>query len=77
MTTSYRQEFATFLIHLADNQTTPEDWQQWIVNHYHDGVLEEVRRQVVRLAISEKLVGESGRQQLLEWSRTLLDDSQV
>ncbi|GAA5527645.1 hypothetical protein [Herpetosiphon gulosus] len=76
MSTSYRQEFAAFLIHLADNQTTPEDWHKWIVNHYNDVVLEAVRRQVVRLAISEKLVGESGRQQLLEWSRILLDDAQ-
>lgn len=44
-----RREFADFLDRLANNRTSQIEWQHFIVNHYSDEFLEEMRRCTVRL----------------------------
>jgi hypothetical protein len=46
-----REEFAKFLEVLAAGRSDTEQWSRHVVAHYHDDLLESVRRQVVRLAI--------------------------
>jgi hypothetical protein len=48
-----RCAFANFLEQLASSGSIPrEQWQTFVVTHYPDDALEEIRRQCVRLAIS-------------------------
>ena len=63
---SYRAEFAEFLDQLRVGPVHHEIWQRYIVTHYHDDRLEEIRRQCVRLAISQDdfSVNESARNEL-------------
>ena len=44
-----RLHFAAFLERLADNAATDVEWQEAIVQHYADQLLENVRRECVRL----------------------------
>ena len=48
-----RNSFADFLDRFADRKTAEIEWQHFIVRHYGDSFLEEIRRCVVRLAINE------------------------
>lgn len=45
-----RDSFADFLDRYADNKTGSIEWNHFVVQHYGDSFLEEVRRCVVRLA---------------------------
>ncbi len=47
-----RNSFADFLDRYADNGTGSIEWDHFVVRHYGDSFLEEVRRCVVRLAIN-------------------------
>ena len=47
-----RNSFADFLDRYADNKTGPTEWDNFVVQHYGDSFLEEIRRCVVRLAIN-------------------------
>jgi hypothetical protein len=46
-----RNAFAAFLDRLAVGSSTDEDWDEYVIAHYRDEVLEEHRRTLVRLAI--------------------------
>jgi hypothetical protein len=46
----YRLQFADFLDRLADGPVGAEEWLSFVVTHYPDEFLEEIRRQCVRLA---------------------------
>jgi len=48
-----RSSFADFLDRYADNKTGSIEWDHFVVQHYGDSFLEEVRRCVVRLAINK------------------------
>ena len=48
-----RDSFANFLDRYADNKTGAIEWDHFVVQHYGDSFLEEVRRCVVRLAINK------------------------
>jgi hypothetical protein len=69
-----RLEFADFLCRLAAGTVNAIEWNRFIVPHYSDDRLEEIRRSVVRLRI-----GQAGAVQwsdseiaaLQHWSREL------
>ncbi|MEZ5950998.1 MAG: hypothetical protein R3C12_17655 [Planctomycetaceae bacterium] len=44
-----RSRFADFLDRLADNRSSPLEWERFVVAHYADAFLEEMRRCTVRL----------------------------
>jgi hypothetical protein len=48
-----RIEFAKFLRRLAAGSVKEIEWNKFIVTHYSDDRLEEIRRSVVRLAIGQ------------------------
>jgi hypothetical protein len=68
-----RAAFAAFLERVAEAEVAPEVWQEFLVNHYHDEPLEEIRRQCVRLAIQKPTRSwtEEERHQLLSWAQAL------
>ena len=71
---SYRIQFADFLERLATPGNEQADWDQFIVVHYPDEFLEELRRCTTRLAIGElgyKLDSLEGRQILRAWALAL------
>jgi hypothetical protein len=69
-----RQSFADFLDRLSTGTQDRDDWREYAVNHYHDEMLEQIRRDCVRLAIEP---GESfprtdaHRAQLRTWATEL------
>lgn len=68
---NHRLRFADFLERLAEPGCKRADWDQFIVVHYPDEFLEEMRRCTVRLAIGElgyELDSPGGRQLLLAWA---------
>jgi hypothetical protein len=73
-TITYRNDFASFLDRLASGDSPPADWQQFVVAHYPDEFLEEIRRNVVRL-YQDRLPIESKAdaaiQLLNSWSLTI------
>lgn len=46
-----RECFATFIGRLIAGTVGDIEWQRFVVMHYHDTVLEDVRRNVAQLAI--------------------------
>ena len=48
-----RNAFADFLDRYSDSKTGSIEWDHFVVQHYGDSFLEEVRRCVVRLAINK------------------------
>jgi len=46
-----RKNFAQFIDKLIKSQALKSDWNDYAVNHFQDALLEEVRRDVVRLMI--------------------------
>jgi putative acetyltransferase len=69
-----RKEFAVFLKRLAGNSVGAIEWNRFIVTHYADDALEDIRRKVVEFTIGrEGGVQWSDREvmQLQFWSRTL------
>jgi hypothetical protein len=67
----YRIQFADFLDRLAEPGYDFGDWDQFIVVHYPDEFLEELRRCTVRLAIGQlehELDSAGGRQLLRAWA---------
>lgn len=69
-----RLDFADFLECLADNQTSANEWQRFVVNHYADEFLEEMRRCTVRL-MQNRLpyhgATEPGREALRCWAMAI------
>jgi hypothetical protein len=60
-----RISFANFLARLANGTNGPLEWEQFIVRHYDDPLLEEIRRQTVELSISR----DGGK----EWSNSEIE----
>jgi hypothetical protein len=48
---SLREDFATFLTALAAGHLDKENWSRFVIEHYHDTLLESVRVRLVRLEI--------------------------
>jgi hypothetical protein len=75
---SQRIAFADFLRRLAAGQANAIEWNRFVVTHYFDDRLEEIRRSLVRLSI-----GRAGGAQwsdsefaaLQHWSRELREPS--
>jgi hypothetical protein len=68
---NYRQQFADFLDRLAAGTRRDEEWLSFVVTHYPDEFLEEMRRCTVRLDIGEmecELDSAQGRQLLHAWA---------
>ena len=53
VTKNQRLEFAAFLDRLAIHKTSESDWRRFVVCHYTDTFLEEIRRSIVRLYADE------------------------
>lgn len=73
-----RMIFIAFLKRLADGSTARDDWGQLVIAHYADEHLEQIRRQLVQLAIKRELLEEpswssSDRAQFRAWSEQLSD----
>lgn len=66
-----RESFAAFLERHAENKTDRRERDHFIVQHYGDGFLEEIRRCIVRLAINELPIHrdtESTRDLIRSWA---------
>ena len=66
-----RESFADFLDRYADNRTASTEWEHFVVRHYGDSFLEEIRRCVVRLAINELAIQgdtDAAREFLRSWA---------
>jgi hypothetical protein len=61
---NYRLEFAAFLQRVAAHAYGTIEWHRFVVCHYHDEVLEDIRRKLVKMSIDR----EGGK----EWSDTEL-----
>jgi hypothetical protein len=48
-----REAFADFLDRYADRKTNEAEWDHFVIQHYGDSFLEEIRRCVVRLVINK------------------------
>lgn len=48
-----RRAFADFLDRVSAGTCDRDEWAEYVVNHYHDEVLEQRRRECARLAIEE------------------------
>lgn len=71
-----RLAFASFLNRLACAQEEPSDWYALVITHYSDEELEEVRRELVRLATKREPNGNpvwdpADRQRFREWAISL------
>ena len=70
----HRRQFADFLDRLAAGKAHPDEWSSFVVMHYPDELLEELRRCVVRLSIgdlSQSMESPEGRQLLWAWAVAL------
>ena len=56
---NYRRQFADFLDRLASRAVDNDEWSSFIITHYPDEFLEEMRRCTVRLA-QNRLVHSDG-----------------
>ena len=66
-----REAFADFLDRHVDNKTDSKDWEHFVVQHYGDSFLEEIRRCVVRLSINQLPIHgntEAAREILRSWA---------
>lgn len=52
---SQRIQLANFLTRLVTIGVGSEDWQQYLVTHYPDGMMENARISVVKLTLSHEL----------------------
>lgn len=69
-----RDSFADFLDRYAGNKTGAIEWDHFVVQHYGDAFLEEIRRCVVRLAIDSLPIRgdtEAARDLLRSWAMLL------
>lgn len=71
-----RKEFVNYLNKLVTGQYTKDDWFKYIIEHYVDEELEEVRRNIVRLRIAAGdpeifPVTDEHKEKLKEWIREL------
>lgn len=68
---NYRRQFADFLDRLAISGVDRDEWSSFIIVHYLDEFLEEMRRCTVRLAIGELQINidsDEARQILGAWA---------
>lgn len=68
------REFAEFLRDFAAGSSSDADWQRFVVTHYPDEQLEDIRRSLVRLTIDQqgsKQLSNEVREQLQNWARIL------
>lgn len=66
-----REAFANFLDRYADGQGSTFEWDHFVIRHYGDNFLEEIRRCVVRLVINELPIHgntEVAREVLRSWA---------
>ena len=66
-----RRQFADFLDRVASRSPDPEEWSSFIVTHYPDEFLEEMRRCTVRLVcgyLPQRADSHEGRQILRAWA---------
>jgi hypothetical protein len=66
-----REAFADFLDRYADKKTHSSEWDHFVIQHFGDSFLEEIRRCVVRLAINKLPIHgdtESARDILRSWA---------
>lgn len=72
MDVSQRKQFADFLDRFASQaEFDRDDWERYVVAHYPDTFLEEIRRCVVRLGMGKIPVdmdSDEGRQLLRAWA---------
>lgn len=71
-----RKVFVDYLHKLVEGDGSSEDWFNFIVEHYPDEQLEEVRRNIVRLRIKAGEpeifpATEEHREQLRKWAKKL------
>jgi hypothetical protein len=70
----YRQQFAAFLERLANAAVGEDEWSSFVVTHYPHQLVEETRRQCVRLAagyLEQELDTPEGKRLLLAWAAEL------
>jgi hypothetical protein len=71
MKENHRREFAEFLRDFAAGSSSNVDWQRFVVTHYPDEQLEDIRRSLVRLAIDQqgsKQLSDEDRKRLQSWA---------
>ena len=68
---NYRQQFADFLDRMTSRSPDPEEWSSFVITHYPDEFLEEMRRCTVRLVcgyLPQRADSHEGRQILRAWA---------
>jgi hypothetical protein len=74
---SLRADFAIFLTELAAGHLDKEKWSRFVIEHYHDTLLESVRVRLGRLAIepeSPSTFPVAHAEQLRAWADELRQD---
>jgi hypothetical protein len=69
-----RLAFADFLERLGTGKTNPGDWFEYVINHYQDEYVEEIRASCARLAVEGEGLPprtDDHRRQLKEWAEEL------
>jgi len=71
-----REDFVKYLYKLIKEQYSKDDWFNYIIEHYQDEELEEVRRDIVRLRITAGdpeifPMNEEHKEKLKEWIKEL------
>jgi hypothetical protein len=72
-----RLEFAAFLRRVAAHDFGTIEWNRFVVRHYHDALLEDIRRKLVKLSNDReggKEWSDSELAALQQWSRDLGSD---
>lgn len=71
-----REDFVKYLYQFIKEQYSKDDWFNYIIEHYQDEELEEVRRKIVHLRITAGdpeifPVNEEHKEKLKEWIKEL------
>jgi hypothetical protein len=56
-TSELRENFKIFLEHLIAGTLDKAEWGKYAINHYHDSLVEDVRRETVRIMIKHSPSG--------------------
>jgi hypothetical protein len=68
-----RKDFVDILDKIQQNTLSKDEWHHWMVNHYHDREIEDIRREIVRLSIEGTLYSDIDKSKIEEWRKALLD----
>ena len=66
-----RRTFRKFLDRLVLGEDCPDEWQELVIIHYHDELLEDVRRECVRIMIHHGSLNSTAKEELAALAKKL------